>query len=215
MNKDLTLYYAKYKTYLLPVVFIILGFFIVSRVIVPQLSTVGEKRQEISQKTDEIAVLEGSLNTMSKQDQDVLGEYLSVVGHALPTSKNIAIIFEALSSAAAAADADLNEFTLKVGGLYGRAEATSLAGRGTPSIEVGLRVDGADTESVVQFTREIQSRLPLSEVVSINTSGGFATVQMNFFYKPLNLLLIRGQDNVRPLSQADLDLLNELEGWDQ
>ena len=60
----------------------------------------------------------------------------------------------------------------------------------------------------------MRERLPLSDVLVINSSGSFATIEMVFFYKPLNLSAIAAQNRVLPLSQTDKNLLEQLREWD-
>lgn len=211
--KDFNVLYAKYKSYLLPVIFIALSLFIILKIIIPQLSSTGTLRSEIVDKRDEVTGINNSLSALSNQNEDELTDNLELAIRALPTSKNIAIIFDALSSAAAESDTDLREFTLKVGGLYGKAEGP-VVGINTPSIKVEIRVGGADAKNIVNFTSEVRKRLPLSDTIMINNAGSFATIEMIFFYKPLNLAAIAAQNRVLPLSQTDKNLLKQLSEWD-
>ena len=213
--KELSPYYLKYKKFLLPAALIFLIFFLVFRVILPQLSSIGDLNQEIFDKNQKNASLQNSLSAISNQNQDTLSSDLDTATQALPTSKNIAFIFDALSAAATAAGTDLKEFSLKVGGLYGRAEKVSSNNVGVPTVDVIVRIGGADATSIAQFTKEIQQRLPLAEVKTIDATGSLSTLEVSFFYKPLDLFLLSKKENVAPISQADLNLLSQLKGWGQ
>ncbi len=214
--KDFKNFYIKYKNFLVPSVFAFLTFFIIFKVIMPQLSSISATKQEIATKTEDIDSLQQTLSTISNQNQSELTDNLDVATRALPTNKNVAVIFDALSSASEASGAELKEFSLKVGGVYGRAEKVEQTGvKGVPSLQVVVRVSSPDPRNAVKFTQEVQSRLPLVEVKSLDTTGDIATVVLTFFYKPLDLTQIVKQEKVAPLSASDTKLLDQLKSWNK
>jgi hypothetical protein len=205
-------YYQKYKKQLLPVVLFSLCFFIIFRVIIPQLSSISESNQIISDRSKELETLTQTLEILSSLNQDQASSNLSTATSALPTKKDIAVIFSALSSAASASETELREFSLKVGGLYGRAERGSGV-KGVPLIDVVARITSAEASGYVNFTTELQERLPLSEVKSVDVNENAGTYELGFYYKPLDLTLVAKQDKVVPLTQKDLNLMSQLETW--
>ncbi|HVT01048.1 MAG TPA: hypothetical protein VHE53_02320 [Patescibacteria group bacterium] len=212
--KELTPYYIKYKHFILPTVFIMLSFFILFRVIMPQVTSIASANQDIETKNNDVQNLQTSLSALSNSDDSAINDDLDIVTKALPVSKNITQIFEALSSAAGGAGVDLKEYSLKVGGIYGRAEKVAQTGvRGVPTVDVDVKVSGASPRQIVDFTKQIQERLPLSEVKQINSTGNSATLEVSFFYKPLDLTLVSRQDNVPGVNQNDLTLINQLKDW--
>src|SRR3989344_8554393 len=215
-NSELQLLYLKYKKSLLPLIFISLSFFMLFRIVLPQISSISESNQAISDKTLEVATLEKSLSTIETQNVTTINDNFELTNRALPTSKDVAIIFTALASAASDAQVDLKEFSIKVGGVFGKTGGTSSTSNfGTPKVDVETRISSIDGENTYQFVKKVQEKLPLSEIKNIDSTGALATVVLSFFYKPADLTLLLKQDNVKELTKSDVALLEQLKSWDQ
>lgn len=211
MKKEFDEFYKKYKKQILPVGLFCLAIFIIFRVILPQLTSIGDSNQIISQKTSEAETLQNTLSILTNSNADEVSSDQKLVMQALPNSKDITLIFSALSSAAAASNVELKEFSLKIGGLYGRAANIATGGvKGVPAVDVIARVEAPDGESMVLFSNELQKRLPLSEIKKIDASSNLGTFDISFYYKTSDLALLSKQDKLTPLNQADLNLLNQL-----
>ncbi|KKQ96894.1 MAG: hypothetical protein A3C27_00525 [Candidatus Levybacteria bacterium RIFCSPHIGHO2_02_FULL_39_36] len=207
-------YYIKYKKQILPLIFLSLSFFLIFRVILPQISAISESNQLISSKTSQIDTLQKTLSVVSSQNDSLTEEQLGTATKALPGIKDIVIIFEALTSAAGASRTELREFSLKVGGVYGRAAKVTGFVKGVPSISVTTRISG-DPLGLIRFSKEAQERLPLAEVKTVDTNKDTGTFEIDFFYKPYDITAIAKSDKVSPLTQADLNLLSQLKEWDK
>ena len=134
----------------------------------------------------------------------------------MPTSKDITKIFGALTSAARASNTELKEFSLKVGGVFGKSDALNPpAAVGVPQISVVARVSSPDASGLISFAQKLNQRLPLSEVKKIEAIGNLGVFDIGFYYKPLDQNLISKKDKVVPLSEADRNLLNQLAEWNQ
>lgn len=212
--EELKRYYVKYKKQILPLVFLSLSFFLIFRVILPQTSAISESNQLISSKTSQIDTLQKTLSVVSSQNDSLIEEQMDTATKALPGIKNIAIIFEALTSAAAASGSELREFSLKVGGVYGRAAKVTGFVKGVPSISVTARISGTPFD-LIKFSKEAQERLPLAEVKALDTSKDTGTFEIDFFYKPYDIAAIAKQEKVSSLTQVDLNLLTQLKEWDK
>lgn len=215
MKKDLTpvQYYAKYKKIILPASFFILALFLVIGVVIPQFSTISKVTQDISEKKIDVDRLQASLTNISNQGN--LQPDLDLVNRALPTSKNITSIFNALVSSANDSGVDVKDFSLKVGGVYGRAEKIPQGGvSGVPSIDVIVRVEGTST-SIIDFAKQVQTKLPIAEVAKVDAAGGVASFQISFFYKPQDLSALSRQETILPLTTSQNKTLQELKNWDE
>ncbi len=212
--KELYPYYIKYKNILIPSGLFLLGLFLLFAVIMPQLSAIGESNSQISAANEKINTLQNSISVVESANTAQTQENLQTVTKALPTAKDIALIFEALSDTANKAGVSLDDFSLKVGGLYGKAEQVETGGvTGVPGIDVEIRVTG-DAKSFVAFAQSLQQALPLSEIKLVEMNDGEANYDVSFFYKPIDLSVVK-QDNVPPLSQSDVNLINQLNTWEQ
>ena len=214
MKEKLSRIYIKYKRQIVPVVFVSLSFFIIFGIIIPQVSSISKTNKTISEEQQKVDSLSQTLRLLSALNENEVSSNLSTTTKALPTTKDISLIFTALTSAAGASGTNIRDFSLKIGGLYGKVEETG-ATRGVPSIEVIVRASAPSSSSFVNFSKEIQKKLPLSEIEKIDISGFDGTYELNFYYKPHDISQISGQTSVAPLSQSDLNLINQLREWEQ
>ena len=217
MKEEFNRIFKKYKKQIFPIVLIGLSVFIVFRVILPQISEITSTSQKISQKKEELVTLSNSVATLSTLNDQNLTSNLKLTTTALPTSKDITKIFSALTSAASAANAELLEFSLKVGGVYGgdSDKSPTRSVIGAPHLSVVARIGADDADAIVAFAKAVNERLPLSEVKKIEANSAIGTFELDFFYKPADLNLISKQDKVSPISQADQNLINQLNSWDK
>ncbi len=215
MNKIFSVYYVKYNKFGIPAVFLLLSTFLLFRVILPQLSSISDIKNEISDKNAKVSALNTSLSAITGQSGADIDSVFSTTTHALPNSKDIALIFTSLSGAASNSDTSLQEFSLKVGSIYGKAADTAVQSTlGTPSVSVRASVSGSP-DGILKFTEQVQKQLPLAEITSIDSNGDLATFQISFFYKPTDLARVAKQNNVTPLTQSQLNLLNQLKTWEK
>lgn len=211
--KELVEIYKKYKQQILPLAFMLFSIFILFRVIIPQFSTISETNNLIISKKEELSVLNNSLKIIESADRDQVARDFGISTTALPTAKDIVKIFSALTSATAKSDTELKEFSLKIGGLYGKIIENTSQVIGAPDVAVVANVQSENPANFIEFARELSKTLPLSEIKKINTTGNLGVYEISFYYKPLDLTLVSKSDKVQELSQADKNLLNELSGW--
>ena len=214
MKEKLSIIYVKHKRQIIPVVFIGLSFFIIFGIIIPQGSSISEANKTISAKQQEVDSLAQTLKLLSSLNENEVSSNLSTTTKALPTAKDISLIFTALTSAAAASETNIRDFSLKIGRLYGKAEEANTT-LGVPEVEVIVRVSASSSSGFVSFSNEMQKRLPLSEIKKIDTNGIDGAYELSFYYKPHDISKISSQTTVAPLSQSDLNLINQLREWEQ
>jgi hypothetical protein len=206
---------TKYKKFIVPVAINMATVFIIVVIILPQFSILGDTLSQIKTQKEKVSDLNSTLSTIVSAQDLTLDSSLTSSTRAVPTGKDVSLIFSALSKAAAASGTELGEFSLTVGGIFGRAAQIAPGVGSTPSIVVSASVKGGDVKSLIQFSSELQKLLPLSQINRLNVSGDTASFEISFFYKPLDELKISKQQGVAPLSQADLNLLSQLKEWEQ
>lgn len=184
-------------------------------VIIPQISSVGATGAELSEKREKVAKLTASLTTVQNANDEQVNDNLTTATTALPTSKDIVLIFSALTSAASDAGVGLVDFSLQAGGVFGRAAEIDATGgvSGVPAITVDVQTTG-DAKDVASFIRSVQQTLPLSEVKVVSSDDAGTHLKVSFFYKPLDKS-VNNEREVTPLTQADLNLINQLKSWNQ
>ena len=214
MKQELTRIYLKYKKQLVPTILVSASLFILLRIIFPQITELSETGQEIERVQREIEDLNATLSTVSAFNS-VEGEgNIALTTKALPNSKDISVIFSLLTGVASESNVEIRDFSLTIGGLYGRAAAGTGA-RGVPVVDVKVRFEAPGSQTFVALAEDIQTRLPLVEIQNVEISGNQGTFELGFYYKPIDLAALAKQGNVRPLTQADLNLINQLRTWDE
>lgn len=217
MKQEFFQIYTKYKNQILPITFIILSLFVAFRVILPQFSSISQTNTEIENKKQELEILNNSIKVLETASDDEVSQDLTLSTDALPTSKDVTKIFGAMTAAARASNTELNEFSLKVGGVFGKAvsQVDVAPTIGVPQVSVVARVSSSNASNLIQFAQELDKTLPLSEVKRIDTVSNLGTFEISFYYKPIDLNLVSKKDKVVPLTQADRNLLNQLTEWNR
>lgn len=215
MNTKHSFDITKYKRIIIQIAINITAVFIVVVIILPQFSSIGDILSQIKTQKIEVSDLNATLSTISSAQDSNLDASMTSSTHAVPIAKDVSLIFSTLSQAAAASGTELGEFSLTVGGVYGRALQTTSGVTSVPSVVVTASVKGGGAKNLIQFPNELQKLLPLSQINKLGFSGDTASFEISFFYKPLDELKISKQQKVVPLSAADLSLLNQLREWEK
>jgi hypothetical protein len=214
MKAELYQTYTKYKQQILPLLLAILSIFIVLRVILPQISSISETNSLIESKQQELNTLLSSLRVLETTPDDTLENDFAIAGSALPISKDVSRLVEAMNSAARASNTKLGEFSFKIGGVFGKENASGeTSDIGVPQASVVTRVSSDDPYSLILFAEKLSQTLPLSEIRKIDTVGNTGVFEVEFYYKPVDVNLISRTDRVLPLNQNDRNLLNQLKEW--
>ncbi|HVZ11774.1 MAG TPA: hypothetical protein VG965_01970 [Patescibacteria group bacterium] len=210
-DKKLKILLARYKRFLLPMGVSIASVVIVLFVIFPQINSISQKMSDISEQTKKVESLRQSYSIITQSDDSALDNGVQVTTSALPTAKNIPLIFNGLSEAASSSNTTLTDFSINVGGIYGRAANFTQEGLiGAPTVEVVARVDGIDPKNTIQFAKSLVSKLPLSQINKIDISGSSAVYNISFFFKPYNSSGSTSVDSLAPVSQQDFNFINQL-----
>lgn len=210
-----SLYYRKYKQFLLPTIISFLAFFIVVRIALPQFSNINATNESISAQKKEVAKLKQALFTLNEYNSTQVDTNLSTASLALPISKNIVAIFSSLSNVSVRTNATIKSFSLKVGDLYTKKSNTPQINTQvqSPFLVVTVSVTAPTSADLVKFSEEIQKSLPLAEVKKVEVNNSEGNYEINFFYKPTNLSAVSLNHNVTPLTPKEKELLDKLSAW--
>ena len=205
---------TRYKKFIIPLVLNLLTVFLVFWVIFPQIGQIPQQLSKIKTQTSQNKTLNESLSLLRSLPDSEVDENFTTVVSALPTTKDVALIFSSLSSAASASNTQVESFSLNAGGIFGRAAELSDTGTiTTPTLSVIAQVGGASAASLTQFGSELTVRLPVAEIRNLGLANDSATYEIGFYYKPLDTAKIDRQDKIIPLSQSEINLLNQLKEW--
>jgi hypothetical protein len=215
MDKKIRSFFVKYKKLIVPLALDLASVFIVFGVIFPQISTISNQNSEIEKQNEVLINLRNSLNTINSQDVTVLDENFSIATRALPVSKDVALIFSSLTDASSGTNNILGDFSLTVGGVYGRAAQLIEGVTSVPSVGVTANVSGSSARNLALILEYLLRHIPLTEVKQARISQDAADLQVNYFYKPVDVSRITKSDKVTPLSQADQNTIEQMKDWGQ
>lgn len=209
--------YKKRKKQLLPVILFLAAVVIFLRIILPQLSDIGEARSEIGKKEATVTAKEKNLQFLSTIPDEIIENDFRIATIAVPTQKDIILIYTELIDASLRAGVTLGGFSVQLGGVYtkdeGEAAAEQRSQIGVPFVNILVNVAGPSL-SVKNFADELYKSIPLVEIVKVNLLDNEAKYDVNFYYKPISLRPQGGSTEILvPLTKEEDDLLKELETW--
>lgn len=207
--EELTLFYRKHSTIILPVVFLVGALFILLQVILPALAMVGTTREELSAQEKKLADYNTSIEVLRQTDAGKLASDVKIATTALPTSKDVQSLYLALTRGAANANVALTGFSVTIGDVYGGTVLKPEVGVTIPSVTVRAQLAGVNLDSLLEFSNALLAISPLSQITKAAISGGNGTVDILFYYKPYDLNKIN-KDVVNPLTPSQKKILENL-----
>lgn len=211
MEKQLRIYLTKYKSFLMPLIFFSASFFLVFRIILPQFSSISESKLQISQKQKDLDDAKLTYQTLSTLPD--ITDKISTATLALPTSKDFASMLAAVSEAISEADAMLEGFSIKVGGVYGKAVVQNAVSAEYPTLNLTVRITYSNALSAKLFAQSLQKKLPISEIKKISASASSGSVELSFYYKPISQVAISKIEKIPPFTPREQSLMEQLEGF--
>lgn len=209
------MFYKRYKGYLFSLALLLIAVTIFFQVTLPQFAAFNQIKKEIEDKKKEVVDLASSVGVVSGLDEEVLSKNLTTARNALPDTKDFIGVFLALEASSARAGVILEDFSLKIGKVYSKKvgeEVKETGASGTLSLSLAINASGS-TSQLTTFAQELQKVLPVSEVKKLNISGDNGGFEVEFYYKPYNLVAISSQKKVSGLTQKHEQLLEELKSW--
>lgn len=215
--KELNLIYKKRKKQLLPIVFGFAAVFVIFRILIPQWSDIQDAQQLLTTKDDTVKAKEATVTLLNSMSQESVDNDYSLVTTALPSQKDVVLIFSELSDVSSKAGVKLGGFTIKVGGVYSTSKVQQLTGEkainGIPYINILVTVSGKN-DGLRKFAEIMYKSMPVVEIRSVDMSKNDARYSINFFYKPV-ALKAPNADSVALTSLTPLESsqLKELKSW--
>lgn len=214
--QELQRIYNKRKRQLLPIIFGFCAFFVLFRIILPQWSDIQDVKQLLNSKEASVNAKQASVTLLNSIPQNEVDSNYQLVTTALPIQKDIILIYSELNDAATKTGVTLGGFSLKVGSIYSASKKVSKAQSsiaGIPLLNMLVTVTGP-SENVKQFADTLYESIPLVEIKSVDISKSDARYDVNFYFKPIELL----PDNVAatplaPLSKGENSQLQQLKSW--
>ncbi len=199
------LIYNRYKEFVVPVIVIIVSFFIFISVVMPQIKDLGRRKAESKDASAKLSILKKNLDLLSGINESTMDSQLQTVTSALPLNKDFGSVLDRVSAASGKAGVSLGNFAFQVGDL----SKTTTDNTGFPSLKLDLNVEG-NVRAISNFINELDKSLPLSEVTSVEISNNLSRLTVIFYYKPF----ISGSNSttsmISPFTQQTLSLIDKI-----
>lgn len=207
-QNTLRILYYKNRIYFVSMTLFFLAILLFVFAVVPQIQTYLNLRNEEARIRENMVLLKNNFSLLSALNETELDTKLQKAFSALPNEKDFGGILRVISRAGSDASVTVGDFSLRIGEL---SSASTTVAKVLP-IEITLTIND-DINGAKRFSRELISRLPLSEVMSIKSAGASSTIAVVFYYKPLSPLPFDQTKNLRPISKDTLALFDRLSSF--
>lgn len=216
INQIFKKYLKKYKQDLLPAALLLAGIILVFYVVIPQFTGIFEFREEVQTQADTNDSLRASINTLNAANDAQLDDDYTLVLRALPASKSIGSIYDALNTTAIDSNVTIGSLNLQVGSVYSLEEdPRERKVEGVPFLNLLVRVNGASSSDTTRFAQMLYEALPLNEINSIAATSQDGRYDVDFFFKPINTKSFQAQTQILALTPAQQELLVTLRSWSE
>lgn len=203
---------SSYFSLLLVSITLLVVIFLIFQVIIPQFENWFSIRNEAIARQETIAVLNNNISFISNMSKTELEAKRQTVIQALPVEKDFARIINAVNVSAAKSEVSVDDFAFGLGSISSTSATLAKKLNEPDSIELTLSLKGG-IDNIKNFLKEINSKLPLSQVVSVDTGESATTLTMLFYSKPFHAPNVRDDQPIAPISSVNTTLLNTLSKW--
>lgn len=213
--KELEIIYKKRKQQLLPIIFGFAAVFVLFRIVFPQWTDIADTLNIMNVKSEEVKAKEATFVLLNSIPDEKINKDYATITTAIPTQKDIVLIYTELSSASNAVGVKLGGFNVKIGGIYSTSttKPTEKTISGVPFMNIIVSVAGSGT-SLSKFADKLYESVPLVEIKSVDIGKNDARYDVNFYFKPIT---VRPKESsgkaLEALTPQDSKLLEQLEKW--
>lgn len=202
-----------------PAVLFILSIFILLRVVIPMISSIGQERSKLAESKARLEKLNSSQNAIQEINANNITQNINLANKAFPMNKEIIQIYTTVVDVAAQNGLQVESFSVKVGQVYNKDGAVTAAktkeGGEFPTLDISVGVSASDTNSLFEFSNNLMKALPLANVNRLSTTEGNGEYDLSFYYKPINTSILSQQEFVTPLTETEKQSLKTIEEFDQ
>lgn len=202
--KALKFIFDKNRSYILPVVIILVSVMLFFSLIIPQFGALLTTTKEAKDSSLRLQVLKENLNILTNINEEVLDSQLATLNLALPFDKDFIGMLNSIYSTAQKTGVSLGSFSFKIGDL-----AKSENGDNFSVVKLSIPVSSSVT-ALNSFVQAVSKTVPLSEVNLIKVGNVSSTVNLSFYYKPLDSSNYSQNVPISPISQKGLTLIGQL-----
>lgn len=201
--------YSRYKQYVLPLVVIVISFYLFFQFVMPQFQTITDTRiQEDSVRLQNETIAKNRAFIQSLSDE-LLNDQVAAATSGLPIEKDFSSILTTISLAANNAGVNLGDFDFRVGQV---STPSAQIYDTPPTLNLELVIAG-NLEKTQKFVYELTHRLPLADVSAAGISGNSSAVKVSFYYRPVSALTFDNTNNLPKLSAEQEKVLETIRQW--
>ena len=206
---SLIVIFNKNKSYILPVVVIIISVLLFLQFAIPQFNALFKAREEAKTTLAKIKKLKENLAVLSNIDDNVLDSQLNTLSLALPLRKDYIGVLDTINSVAKETNVSVGGFSLEIGDISKSENSESFF----PMIRFSAPIN-TDILGTFRFINGIgKTAVPLSNVYYVNAGKESASVGLAFYYMPISSISNLNPDaTIVPVSKDGLALIDQLIG---
>jgi len=218
-NNSLFFYYNRFKDspyYSLSLIVgvVSISLILIFQLIIPQLESWFSIRDEVIATSARISTINQNINFMNNVDKSRLNNELQVSTNALPTEKDLGAILGALSDSALLAGVSFDDFSFQLGTIASGSGQNDdkPSVKDLSTIKLTVVISGS-VDGIGKFLKQINEKLPLSEIVSVDGDPEATSVTLQFYQKQFPNIKFQDDRPLTSLSDADVALLQKLSKW--
>lgn len=200
--------YEDNKEYSLPILSIVISFFLFFVFIVPQVLSFPSRKQEVDTETAKLNKIKETEKILQSADENLINSQLKIASKALPPGKSFEEILNGISTAAALSAAQIENYKFD--------NQIILPSEGEASKFSSLLFDVSiigTTKDATSFIKELYKTYPASDVTSIVTSSGATNVKILFYYKSFPSIAPENRTQLKNISAKEKAALSEISKW--
>jgi len=207
LNKDsLKSDYYEKKPYIIPGVAILISVILFIMLIIPQLLNFSTKINDIERENQKLNTIENSVNIAANANVAKLDDDIQTISRTLPQIKNFEKILGSISTAASLSN------TLILSFQFQNVETNNIGQKDVPALNFKVVIFGGP-EVASLFIEELYKLNPISEVTSVKTDEGLSTLDVLFYYKPIETLNQEQVIELKNLTNEQVSIINTVGEW--
>jgi len=202
--KSLKFIFNKNKSYIVPIVIILVSIMLFLQFVIPQFGALLTARREAKDVSTKLETLKANLDILTNINEETLDSQLKILNLALPLDKDFIGMLNSIYLTSQKTGVSLGSFSFKIGDL-----AQSENGDSFPVVKLSVPINSGVT-AINSFVETISKTVPLSEIYLIKVGNISSAVSLSFYYKPLNISSYSQDVPISSISQKGLRLISQL-----
>lgn len=208
---------SKYRSYLFPVLVVILMVVSIITILKPRLNDLLKTRRNLAKQKKELAQLTQKVVILEGYDQNELEARINQILKVLPTEKDGPLIFATVRSLVADYDLELGSLNVEVGEIATESAKPKSKKELLPSLEIQLDAFGS-LDNLYNFLEAIESTTPLMriETVAISREGTTieSKIQLSTYYLVAPKDIGKVDRQITPITSEEEEIYQKLSRYE-